>query len=96
MKQFESDTPQANDGAGTVNQSDGGLTPEEVKRLRRFLKAFPDEASADQAVELLETYRAMGRVGRLFLGVMKVLAVVSAGVLAYFHLRGLGWGKGGN
>jgi len=94
MRHFENATPTASEGGGAVEQT-GGLTPSEVQRIRRLLKAFPDENAADQAVELFETYRAMGRVGKLMLWVLKTLTVISAGVIAYFHLRGL-WGKGGH
>ena len=71
------------------------LSEDELKRLRRFLKAFPDENAADQAVELLETYRALGHLGKLSIGFLKILAVVSAGIIAWFQLRGIWTGKGG-
>lgn len=71
------------------------LSEEELKRLRRFLRAFPDEDAADQAVELLETYRALGHLGKISIGALKILAVVSAGVIAWVQLRGFWIGKGG-
>lgn len=73
---------------------DVGLTEDEIRRLRRILRALPNEETADQAAELIETYRALGRVGKLALAGLKILAVVSAGVVAWLHLRGLWVGKG--
>lgn len=71
------------------------FSDDEVKRLRRVMRAFPDDASADQAVELFEIYRSMGRVGRVLIGTLKLIAVVAAGVIAWMQLRGLWGGKGG-
>ena len=78
------------------NAGNRPLTDDETRRLRRFLRALPDEAAADQAVELLDTYRALGRLGRVVLGALKILAVVSAGVIAWLQLRGLWSGRGGS
>lgn len=71
------------------------LTDEELNRLRRFLRAFPDENAADQAVELFETYRAVGHLGKVALGILKILAVIAGGIIAWTHLRGFWTGKGG-
>lgn len=71
------------------------LSEDELRRIRRFLRAMPDEAAADQAVELLETYRALGRVAKLAVAGLKIIAVISAGVIAWLQLRGLWIGKGG-
>lgn len=70
------------------------LTDEELRRLRRVLRAFPDDDAIDQAAELFATYRAFERLGRLFVGALKIIAVVSAGIIAWLQLRGLWLGKG--
>lgn len=71
------------------------LTDEELRRIRRFLRAFPDDEAADQAVELFKTYQSLGYLGKLALAVLKIVAVIAAGVLAWLQLRGIWWGKGG-
>lgn len=71
------------------------LSAEETERLRLLLKALPDEDAAKQAAQLFQTYRALGQVGKLFIGVLKIIAVVAAGVIAWLQLRGLWFGKGG-
>lgn len=71
------------------------LSDDELRRIRRFLRAMPDDAAADQAVELLETYRALGRVAKLAVACLKIVAVVSAGIIAWLQLRGLWISKGG-
>lgn len=71
------------------------LTDEELRRIRRFLRAFPDDEAADQAVELFKTYQSLGYLGKLALAFLKIVAVIAAGVLAWLQLRGIWWGKGG-
>lgn len=71
------------------------LTDEELRRIRRFLRAFPDDEAADQAVELFKTYQSLGYLGKLALAGLKIVAVIAAGVLAWLQLRGIWWGKGG-
>lgn len=72
-----------------------GLTDDELDRLRRILRAFPDDKSADQAVELFRTYQSLEHLGKIMLAILKIIAVTSAGVIAWLQLRGLWWGKGG-
>lgn len=69
------------------------LSEEESLKVRRLLKAFPDDESVDGAVELFNTYRSLGHLGKLLLGLLKILAVIAAGVIAWGQLRGY-W-KGG-
>lgn len=78
-----------------VDTEGKGLTDEELKRLRHILRAFPDDKSVDQAIELFRTYQSLEHLGKLMLALLKILAVVSAGIIAWFHLRGLWTGKGG-
>lgn len=70
----------------------GALTTEEVARLRRILRVFPDDDATDQAAELFQTYRALGHLGKIVVAGLKIVAVISAGVIAWLQLRGLWYG----
>lgn len=70
------------------------FTVEELKRLRRLLRVFPDDEAIEDAEEFFTTYRALGHLGKIAVGALKVIAVVSAGVIAWLHLRGIWTGKG--
>lgn len=76
-----------------MTEEDRPLSDAESLKVRRLLKAFPDDESVDQAVELFNTYRSLGHLGKLLIGFLKILAVVAAGAIAWMQLRGL-W-KGG-
>jgi hypothetical protein len=86
-------------GSAVVDQQkfDLGLSEEELKRIKLLLKAFPDDEAAKKAVELFKTYQSFEHLGKIFLAILKIAAVISAGIIALSQLRGMipGWGRGG-